>query len=442
LEDSVTTGNDADPVRRRLRFSKSMMPLFAGLAAALLALALVIGSTTLAQREARARAMNEGDMLLALNEVLTATLDGETGQRGYLLTGRPDYLTPYTDAEKRCSRAMAGLRAKAATVDDPALPIELARLDAMTTTKFGEMDRSVALAQAGFKDQALALVQADFGKLEMDAIRSEIVKLRDAGVTRRRAAFDRAASLERRLLPLIGVLGLAILALVYAGIRAERRRSLTEAEAGQAAALRDANARIELLARELNHRVKNLFSVILAIVSLSGRKEASSREVVDDIRARIRALSLAHSASQGGHGDAGIALGPLIARTMEPYAEDDGGRVRVNGPEVELPQQMVTPIGMIIHELATNAVKYGALSVDSGTVEIRWEIAAPTDGAASLLVLSWTETGGPPIVPETAANRVGFGSQMTNIAAGQLGGTIERDWPVTGAIVRLKFPPP
>ena len=115
------------------------------------------------------------------------------------------------------------------------------------------------------------------------------------------------------------MLGLAIQALIYAGLRAERSRSQAQAEAEQAGALRGANERTELLARELNHRVKNLFSVILSIVSMSGRKQAASREVVDDIRARIRALSLAHSASQGNSGTSRVDLGPVIVTVMSSW---------------------------------------------------------------------------------------------------------------------------
>jgi two-component sensor histidine kinase len=416
-----------------------MMPVFAGLSAAMLALALVIGQTIIAQRDARVRAMSEGDTLFSLNEVMSAMLNGETGQRGYLLTGKPDYLVPYLSAKQRRDRAFARLRQVSVRSPDPDLPRQLDRLDAMTNGKFAELDRSVALAQAGFRDQALAVVQADFGKLQMDAIRGEIGRMSVAGADRRRDAFERAEALEKRLLPLVGVLGVAIFALVYAGFRAERSRSLAEGEAEQAEALREANERAELLARELNHRVKNLFSVILSIVTLSGRKQASSSEILGDIRDRIRALSLAHSASLGSHTLARAALGPVVITTMEPYADDAGTRVRVHGPDVELPVRMVTPIGLIIHELATNAIKYGALSVETGAVEIRWEIDR-TNPAAPSLRLDWIETGGPPIAPGTAAHAGGFGSQMTTLAARQLGGAIEREWPNSGAIARLKFP--
>ncbi|MCW1428643.1 sensor histidine kinase [Novosphingobium sp. JCM 18896] len=438
MNDSATASASV-PVRRPPWWGKSMMPVFAGLTAALLALALVIGQTIVAQRDARDLAMTEGDTLLALNALMSAMLNGETGQRGYLLTQRPDYLAPYTSAKTGRDRAMQRLRDISVRAGDARFQADLKRLDGMTDAKFAEMDRSVALARAGYRDQALALIQADFGKMQMDAIRREITRMSLEKAQRRRVAFASAETFEGRLLPLIGVLSLAILALIYAGFRAERSRSLTQAEADQAAALREANARVELLARELNHRVKNLFSVILSIVALSGRKPASAREVVDDIRARIRALSLAHSASQGGYGTSTTELGPLIVKTMEPYADGAGTRVRVGGPRLELPARMITPLGLIVHELATNAVKYGALSEPEGTVEIAWAVE---DGAQ--LALVWTEIGGPEVTGASAnaAPSTGFGSQMTSLAASQLGGTIEREWPAGGAIARLKFPLP
>jgi two-component sensor histidine kinase len=429
--------------RWRSRFGKSMMPLFVGLAASLLALALVIAQTVVAQQDARLRAMNEGDTLLALNDMMSAMLNAETGQRGYMLTGKHDYLTPYSSAKQRRDRAMMRLRAVSEKNPEAGFPQALARLEAMTEAKFDEMDRSVALVQSGFKPQALTLIQADFGKMQMDAIRREIARLSLDRAEKRRDAFERAATFEARLLPLIGVLSLVILTLVYAGFRAEGGRAQAEVEAEQTAALREANERTELLARELNHRVKNLFSVILSIVALSGRKQASSREVVEDIRARVRALSLAHSASQGGYGSASVELGPLIARTMEPYADDDGERVRVRGPAIDLPARRVTPLGLIVHELATNAVKYGALSAPEGTVDIAWDVGPAGDDArgANQLTLTWVEAGGPAVANAPTA-RSGFGSQMTTLAAEQLGGTIALEWPVTGAVVRLKFPLP
>jgi two-component sensor histidine kinase/CHASE3 domain sensor protein len=418
-----------------------MIPFLAGLTAALLALALVIARTSFAQNEARGHAETESDALFALNDLMSAMLNAETGQRGYLLTGKADHLTPYHRASQRRLRAIARLREIAAKAPDISSSEDLDRLDRMTADKFSELDRSVALAQAGFKAQALALIQADLGRIQMEAIRREIDRQSLNAATRRREAFARTDALELRLLPLSGILGLAIVALVYAGFRSEGRRRLAEAEAAQADALRAAKEQTDLLARELNHRVKNLFAVILSIVALSSRKQAPSDEIVDDIRARIRALSLAHAASQGeDYGTSQVELGAVIAKTTAPYADAGGQRVRADGPRVMLPAAMVTPIGLIIHELATNAVKYGALSMPEGAVEIDWRID-DTDPDAPHVALTWAETGGPPVDhTQAGAPSTGFGSRMTAASAAQLGGRLDREWLPSGLVTRLWFP--
>lgn len=424
------------------RMRQSLMPVIVGLAIALLLLAFVIGQTVLAQREARTRAIYEGNMLLALQQVRAAMLDAETGQRGFLLTDKATYLTPYRDAKNRLTGAMGYLVRLKQETDDPDIDGHIARLDALTQSKFIELDRSVALASAGFSAQARAIVDSDLGQHEMDAIRAEIAAMHAERAEARKASFERAAQLERRLLPLIAVLGIAIIMLIVAGMRAEHSRARAMAQAAQANALRDANERAQLLARELNHRVKNLFSVILSIVALSGRKQADAHEVVTDIRARIRALSLAHAASQGVGAGAGADLGSVIARTMEPYADEEGIRVCIEGPAVKLPVRMVTPLGLIVHELATNAMKYGALSRETGKVRIDWRITPDAFGELEVS-LCWSETGGPALhVKPGGPEGTGFGSQMTELAARQLGGTILREWPETGAVARLTFPLP
>ncbi|MCC6827955.1 MAG: CHASE3 domain-containing protein [Novosphingobium sp.] len=414
------------------------MPVLAGLTAALVALGLLIAQTTFAQQDARRRALAEGNALLALQSLLVTMLDAETSQRGYLLTRKEDYLQPYVAARANRDKALAAVARGVAEAQDGR--DAAGRLRQLTDTKLEEIDRTIALSRSGRQNEALSLIDADFGKLQMDAIRSEIAAQATIRAQDRTAAFANAADLEDRLLPLVGVLCLAILALVYAGYRAERSRAHAVAEAAQADALREANERAQLLARELNHRVKNLFSVVLSIVSLSGRKPSPTGEVVEDIRARIRALSLAHTASQGVGEHSRAELRPIVERTMEPYADPDGQRVRIAGPDIDLPVRMVTPIGLIVHELATNAVKYGALSHDGGMVEIRWQVEE-TGPDAWHVELCWTETGGPKLAFEAdqpAAS--GFGTQMTGLAARQIGGTLEREWPTFGAVARLRFP--
>lgn len=414
------------------------MPVLAGLTAALVALALLIAQTIFAQQDARRRGLAEGNALLALQSLLVTMLDAETGQRGYLLTRKEDYLEPYVAARANRDNALVAVAQGVRESKDGR--DAAGRLRQLTDAKLEEIDRTIALSRSGRQNEALSLIDADFGKLQMDAIRSEISAQATVRAQERSLAFANAADLENRLLPLVGILGLAIIALVYAGYRAERSRAHAVAEAAQADALREANERAQLLARELNHRVKNLFSVILSIVSLSGRKVSPTGEVVEDIRARIRALSLAHSASQGTGEHARAELRPIVERTMEPYADEEGRRVRIAGPDIDLPVRMITPIGLIVHELATNAVKYGALSRDDGFVEIHWQV---DETAADLphVELCWTESGGPPLAFDTGQpSGSGFGTQMTGLAARQIGGTLEREWPGCGAIARLRFP--
>lgn len=418
-----------------------MMPVLLALTAALLALGFVIGRTIVAQQDARAQAMAEGDALLALQNLMAGLRDAETGQRGFLLTRNAAYLRPYEEGLRRLEPDVAAVREALGRSPDPEAADErrLDRIADIARGKYDEIDRTIALSRAGLQDQAMAIVQSDIGKLQMDAIRGQIAAMSADRAARRRNAFARVEKLENLLLPLIAVLGAAILALVVAGFRAERSRAQVTAAAEQADQLREANARAQLLARELNHRVKNLFAVILSIVTLSGRKQAPAHEIVEDIRARVHALSRAHAASQGATESDAVRLGDTIRQTMEPYADADGRRVRVSGPDLDLPVRMVTPIGLIVHELATNAAKYGALSGENGCVEIAWAVdGEEPDGRR--VRLDWIETGGPPLSGgENGPSGQGFGSRMTTLAASQLGGTIRREWPPSGATARITF---
>lgn len=247
------------------------MPVLAGLTAALLALALLIAQTTFAQQDARRRALNEGNALLALQALMVTMLDAETSQRGYLLTRNPDYLQPYFTAKEHRDTALAAIEQASRNAGPlPAGQSPTERLRGMTDAKFEEIDRTIALTRSGRQMEAVALVEADFDEQAADGCHPQ----RDRGPDRRarrrsRRRLRQCRPAGDRLLPLIGILSLAIVGLVVAGYRAERNRAHAVVEAAQADALR-ANERAQLLARELNHRVKNLFSVVLSIVTLSG----------------------------------------------------------------------------------------------------------------------------------------------------------------------------
>jgi two-component sensor histidine kinase len=431
----------------------SMLRVLIGLSVLYIAIFLLIAQTVMAQRQARQEVMLQDESLLSLNSLMETMLDAETGQRGYLLTNNAAYLGPYRRAKAQLTSVLNDIDRIAERSSDEEQQ-RVAHADELVNAKIGELDHTVNLERQGLGASALALVQTNFGQNEMDELRREITWLRDNAAHQRQAAFDRAEALGNRLLPLVGILGLGLIALVAVALRGERHRAWARAEAQQLAALRAANDETQLLARELNHRVKNLFSVVLSIITISGRKQAPTAVVLDDIKSRVHALSLAHSSSQGMGLEERSRLGDVIGNIMRPYGMGDGERVRITGPEVLLPARMITPIGLLIHELATNATKYGALSVEHGLVTIEWQISAgasgdrPAAGAddpqlSPKLALAWIESGGPAFLPDAGLEpKPGFGSRLTALAAQQMGGKLERQWLETGAHVNLICPLP
>lgn len=420
---------------------KSRVPMLVAIGIALAALVIATLQTVASQRAARELAKDGGDTLIALSGVMQTLLDMETGQRGYLLTQDPRYLDSYTDARKRIEPQIAALRTELSEEGESAFRGSLNRLAEASSLKIAEVDQTILLARLGKRDLAISVVSGDSGKAAMDVIRQEVSTLSARESEARRAAFNRANELENALLPLAVLLTVLIAALVVLALRGEQHRTRAAAEAEQADALREANERANLLARELNHRVKNLFALVLSIVTLSARKKAPLPLVIEDIRARIHALSLAHAETQGREGLITAQLAGIVTNTLRPYDDDGGNRIVIAGPDVALPARMVTPLGLIMHELATNAAKYGALQSETGQIAVNWEWAGEPDGEKRVLI-TWQERGGNPVPAENVpANQPGgFGSRMISMAANQLNGSVEYAWPPSGAVITMAFP--
>jgi two-component sensor histidine kinase len=201
-----------------------------------------------------------------------------------------------------------------------------------------------------------------------------------------------------------------------------------------------AEERQRLLLRETNHRLKNLFAMVDAMISLSVRSARTPQEFAQALRGRLAALLRAkelvrpgimgaeHAASERTTVDA------LVRTILLPY-DDDTARERISatGPDVPVGANAVTSLALALHESATNAVKYGALSEPNGVIHIKWE----TQGDD--FRLEWEETGGPAIV--VTPNAHGFGSVLTERSiVSQLGGKIEYDWQRTGLKLRMTVP--
>lgn len=169
-------------------------------------------------------------------------------------------------------------------------------------------------------------------------------------------------------------------------------------------AARDAEQRIRVLLREVNHRVKNQFSVILSIIRETSNRSQSPKEFEAQVRARILALSSSHDLLVNSDWS-GAALFELAQEHLGVFGSSE--QVSLSGPLVMLQPNAVQNIGMALHELGTNAAKYGALSGPDGQIEVRWELL-PTDSGRQLVV-TWEERC-PTIAAATDGERRGFGS--------------------------------
>ena len=177
---------------------------------------------------------------------------------------------------------------------------------------------------------------------------------------------------------------------------------------------------IVTLAREAEHRSRNLLANVLATVKLS---QSDTREGLKEaIEGRIQALANVHSLFVQTRW-IGADLTTIARQELAPYEKDEA-RARIHGPQVLLEPNAAQSIAVILHELATNAAKYGALSVAKGQVDLDW--SHDSDGR---LELRWTETGGPPVQMPT---RDGFGGRILRQLTGQLNGAARFDWRVEG----------
>jgi PAS domain S-box-containing protein len=186
---------------------------------------------------------------------------------------------------------------------------------------------------------------------------------------------------------------------------------------------------VRVPAREAEHRSKNLLANVAAIVNLS--RSDTPEGLKDAITGRIRALSNVHSLFVESRWS-GAELSAIARQELAPYLGDEDGRVRIAGREALLEPVAAQALAVVLHELATNATKYGALSDATGVIELTWS----RDENGKLL-LRWTETRGPRVQePE----RQGFGSRLIERTIGQLSGTTRFDWRPEGLVCEIALP--
>jgi PAS domain S-box-containing protein len=219
----------------------------------------------------------------------------------------------------------------------------------------------------------------------------------------------------------------------------EGRRFFTglmrDASARKAAeAQRSQAERRELVVGELRHRITNMFSVIQSLVTATARSHRDVAAYRDALRGRISAFA-ATQVELARQGWSSLGLRELVDFELAPYAEA-GGRVSIQGEAVQLNGAAASSLAMVLHELATNAAKYGALSVPGAALDIRWRLAG--DGATDRrLILDWSERDGP---AAAAPQRRGFGSTVIQSSARALGGSAHLDFAPEGLCCRIEMP--
>lgn len=223
---------------------------------------------------------------------------------------------------------------------------------------------------------------------------------------------------------------------------------------GRAAPMRDANGAIirwfgtctdihdqkrllaerELVAHELSHRIKNIFAVVSGLISLSARAHPALRDIAEDLRNRVMALGRAHDFVRPHSDRSASDLGQSSLKGMlQQLFEAYGGRISIQGEDIEIDDRAATPFALLFHELATNAVKYGALSNETGSVTVSIE----NDGSKCGIV--WRELGGPPVID--APELSGFGHRLITLSVdAQLKGGIVHIWHNEGLEARISVP--
>lgn len=556
------------PVERRgsrLR-SRAVVPLLGAFAALLLicgiAIDMAISNQHAFDRVAHERAVDE-----ALGEVQDAMLTAEASQRGYLMTGRAPYLTPYNDAAAQIAPAMQRLTGLVG--GDPYRLALVSRLRNRLEQKSAEMARTIALARAGQPERALQLVNSDLGLnlsagiiADLAELQHDVRERRDAaarhegrGVQRLVAAIClatlfalAAASLavremalhtsmlrrrdrERNALvqtlearvaarthDLAEVNGRFELATNAAGVTVfVQRRDLTYAwinqsfrewtpdaivgktdydllpphaaallerkkrgvlETGEHAHLelhvnapdydvwydislipgygphdtiagiigaavdvtqrKQTEAHVRLLMREITHRAKNLLTVVLAMTRQTAASAASIEDFVARFSARLESLASSYDLliKDDWHG---TTIEELVCSQLSHHTDGDHTQISASGPRLRVPPDAAQNLGMALHELATNASKYGALSVPDGRVEVTWCVQPREDGGRDC-VMCWREHGGPAVGPPA---RRGFGQVVIERSVARvLGGTVDLHYAPAGLQWRLTFPLP
>lgn len=195
------------------------------------------------------------------------------------------------------------------------------------------------------------------------------------------------------------------------------------------------------LNRELNHRVKNLFAVTRGMIRMAARQEPAAGEFAQRTIERLDALAAAHTIGMDANGIEPVDLRDMLTAILRPFADQHRTGIALDGPPLEIPRRMVTPLTLTVYELATNAFKHGCLARSEGTLSVRWEKAAEEPAATPALSICWTENCGGPVAPPPGSGESGgFGRRLIDALVVQMSGQQTISWEERGLHMRLDLP--
>ncbi|WP_414472040.1 HWE histidine kinase domain-containing protein [Microvirga sp. M2] len=241
-------------------------------------------------------------------------------------------------------------------------------------------------------------------------------------------AHERAGAFTERAERLVtGLAAQAAIALENGRLYSEAQHEIEER--------RQAQNQQSFLIRELHHRVKNTLATVQAVVGATARSTSSIDDFYKAFVGRIVSLANTHSLLTEALWQT-APLREILEKELKPYNDSRGERIVLEGPAVELPSEIAVPIGMAVHELTTNAAKYGALSVRNGKVAVSWDVHG--EGEEKRLAMTWQERGGPYV---SQPGRQGFGSRLLHrVLTTQLNAQVDVEYHPTGLRVAIDAP--